>query len=210
MIKYKTEQEFCEYVTKLILGILAGEGRQIICVPEVPRYYFSNENVDMLLLDVKNLELISIEYKLNSAEILLSQVRDTSQRGLPCIGIINSEATKEHCEEGNFYRVFGYTGKDSQLEKLADYLVYATYSHWGTVYGARRMMYYWAYKNNESRFDGGRPGGKRQRFFQVYIQAIRNLHAHYGRLDFMLTHMALGNVYSVNVSRKYYLQAIED
>ena len=40
--KFETEQKFCENVTKLILGILVGEKRNVICVPEVPRYYYSN------------------------------------------------------------------------------------------------------------------------------------------------------------------------
>ena len=66
------------------------------------------------------------------------------------------------------------------------------------------MIYYWAYKDNESNLGGGVTGGGRSGFASVYMQAIRNLHKQYGKLDFMVTHAALGSGYSVGVSRKYY------
>ena len=209
-MKFKTETEFCEHVTKLILGLLAGEDRQVICVPEVPRHYFSNELVDMMLLDIKNKEILCIEYKLGNPKKLIWQVRATQGRGLNCIGIINTEHQQQRSVfDGGIQNLFGYTGEDIQVESLAKYITYSYSTHWASVYAGRGMMYYWAYKNNQSRFDGGKPGGKRQLFASVYMQAIQNLHAEYGKLDFMLTHAALMCGYSVSVSKKYYRKAIK-
>ena len=207
-MKFKIEQEFCEHVTKLILGILVGENRRVVCVPEVPRYYYSNEHVDMMLLDVKNKEILCIEYKLNDPKKLTRQAQSNRNQGLNCIGIINSEnRSLSDRYDGGIEHIFGYTGKDSQLERIAKYITYSYATHWGSIYTRRGMMYYWAYKNNQNSFDGGTFGIKRQMFASVYIQAIQNLHAEYGKLDFMLTHAALRSGYSVATSRKYYNRA---
>ena len=214
-MKFKSEQKFCEHITKLILGILAGEDRKVVCVPEVPRHYFSNEHIDMMLLDIKNKEILCIEYKLNNPKQLCGQVRANMVRGLDCIGIINSKYREDTLvedtlvSEGFIHRIFSYTGEDNQIENLAKYITYSIATHWGSIYTRRGMMYYWAYKNNQNRFDGGTFGVKRQKFFSVYMQAIQNLHAEYGKLDFMLTHAALRSGYSVPVSRKYYRKAIK-
>lgn len=208
-MQFKKETTFCEHVTKLILSILIGEDRQVICIPEVPRHYYSNELVDMMLLDIKNKEILCIEYKLNNPEKLNSQVRAAQARGLSCIGIINTEHRRQPGVYDEGQHLFGYTGEDFQVERLAKYITYSIATHWGSIYTRRGMMYYWAYKNNQNCFNGGRPGGKSQLFASVYMQAIRNLHAEYGKLDFMLTHASLRCGYSVPVSHKYYRKAIK-
>ena len=210
-MKFKKETEFCEHVTKLILGILVGENRKVICVPEVPRYYYSNRHVDMMLLDIKKKEILCIEYKLNNPEKLNRQVKENIGRGLPCIGIINTVHRRQpDISDCLIQHLFGYTGKDSELEAIAKYITYSYATHWGSIYTHCGMMYYWAYRNNQSQFDGGKFGGKRKMFADVYMQAIRNLHIEYGKLDFMLTHAALRSGYSVPVSRKYYRKAVTD
>ncbi len=195
-IKYKTEQEFCSVTTKLLLGMLIGK-RRIIAVPEVPWGYFSNEQVDMLLLDVKNKEYLPIEYKLNNLEKLKRQIEYHGN----ALGIINTDTKDGNC------RIFGYTGKDAQLDQLDRYGV--GHKHWwSSIYGGYGMIYYWAYKNRESRFDGGRTGGSREGFATVYMEAIENLHKQYPHLDFMITHAALSSGYSISTSRKYFRQAL--
>ncbi len=196
-MKYKTEKEFCAETTKMLLGLSVGYERKLIAVPEVPWGCFSNEQFDMLLLDVKNLQYLQIEYKLNDPESLQHQVSRING-----IGIINRETTP------NEYSIYPYTGEDGQIENM-DKRIFRYDHRWRSVYFGFGMIYYWAYKNQGSSFDGGRPGGGRQNFASVYMQAVQNFHAHYGKLDFMITHAALNSGYSVSTSKRYYRRAVQ-
>jgi len=197
VLKYKTEKEFCEETTKLLIGLLIPD-RKVIAVPEVPWGCFSNEQFDMMLLDVKNQEYLMIEYKLNGLDHLEHQV----SRLQNAIGIINTKLQKES------YSLFGYTGEDEQIERINKYGVGYKY-RWNSIYHGFGMVYYWAFKDNKSDFSGGITGGGRMGFAAMYKQAIRNLHKKYGKLDFMITHAVLQSKYSVGTSRKYYRQAIK-
>ena len=197
-MKFKKESEFCEHVTKILLGLLVGEGRNTICVPEVPFGYFSNEQFDMLLLDTKNQEYLMVEYKLNDLRGLKAQVANLSR----AIGIINSNARHD-----TIYSIFCYTGKDSQIERINKFGVGSRY-HWNSIYDSFGMVYYWAYKHNKDDFNGGITGGNRVGFAAVYQQAIINLHKEYGRLDFLITHATLRSGYGISTSKKYYRQVV--
>lgn len=63
-MRFSSEREFCRAVTEILLGVSVGSGRKLVAIAEVPWGYFSNEQFDMLLLDVKNLEYLEVEYKL--------------------------------------------------------------------------------------------------------------------------------------------------
>lgn len=205
--EYKTEADFCEDVTKLILALYIGTKREIVCVPEIPFGYFSNEQIDMLLLDVKNFEYLTIEYKLNGRKKLESQISRAQSLSIPCIGVINTNFAEG--SRSYYQRIFGYTGKDSQIECLARNLMYNNGREvWRSIYHSFGMVFYWAYKNSRSSFKGGITGGGRKGFALVYQQAIQNLHKEHNELDFMLTHAILGSGYSVNVSKKYYKKAL--
>ncbi len=207
MKKYKTEVDFCEDTTKMILGLLVGESRKIICVPEVPYGFFSNEQIDMLLLDVKNQQYLCIEYKLNGLEQLQCQVRRNNVSNIPCIGIVNTNTKIQN----KYSEIFGYTGTDMQIEAIAKTIIYKKYQwRWRTIFSGLGMMYYWAYKDDENNFRGGVVGGNRIGFAAIYKQAIRNLHKEYGHLDFLITHSVLGSGYGIATSRKHYNQALQD
>ena len=196
-MKYDTEAEFCADTTKMILGLLIGENRNVIACPEVPWGYYSNEQVDMLLLDVKNQEWLPIEYKLSDLRGLKYQV----QRRNGGMGIINSKTTDSQ------YNIFGYTGEHAQIEKIAQFLCYNKRFWWRSIYTGYGMMYYWAYKERESSFDGGIAGGGREGFASVYKQALRNLLANYPLLDFHVAH-AVFRAYSVATGKKYYRDVV--
>ncbi len=187
----------------MLLGLFIGENRQIICQAEVPYSYFSNNQVDMLLLDVRNKEYLCIEYKLANHHDLMLQIRLHYGRGFPAIGIINNKP-----RETNRW-IFGYTGRDCEIEKLAKDLVYYKHNEfWRSIYQGPGMIYYWAYKDMKTNFDGGITGGNRENFASVYQRAIVNLHEKYHCLDFMLAHAALHSGYSVGTSKKYYKKAV--
>lgn len=195
-MKFKTELEFCVKTTEVVLGLLVGSGRKIIAVPEVPWSYFSNEQFDMLLLDIRNLQYLMIEYKLNDLCSLEYQVK---RLGAAAIGIINTDT------KTNNRSIFGYTGLDRQIERMGDIKQGINWKfRWASIYNGIGMMYYWAYKNNQSNLLGGKTGGGRAGFAAVYRQAIANLHAQYGSLDFMITHCVLQSGYSLSASRKHY------
>ncbi len=198
-MKFKKESDFCEHVTKILLGLLVGTGRKTICIPEVPHGYFSNEQVDMLLLDTKKQEYLMIEYKLSDLRGLEKQVVHLGR----AIGIINSNPQGEKS-----YGIFGYTGEDSQIERIDRFGVGSKY-HWNSIYDGFGMVYWWAYKHNQDNFLGGITGGDRIGFAEVYRQAIRNLHKEYGRLDFLLTHATLRSGYGIATSKKYYRQVVK-
>jgi len=203
-----TEADFCEDVTKLILGILVGEGRNIVCVPEVPRTYWSNEHIDMLLLDVRNKEFLTIEYKLSNPAKLQKQVQNNQSRGLPCFGVV--AAPHAHIPDQydcNVNAIFRYTGRDIELERIAAKVLYK--GNWASIFQSLGMIYYWAFKERKDNYEGGIHRGEREMFAAVYVQAIKNLHRHYGKLDFLLTHATLNSGYSVEQSKKYYRKAIE-
>jgi len=106
--------------------------------------------------------------------------------------------------------IFSYTGQDSELELLGSEEKGLLYKHrWCSVFYGLGMIYFWAYKNNKSDYRGGITSGNRDGYAKVYIKAIRNLHACYGKLDFMLTHATLSSGYSLSVSKKYYQEAIK-
>lgn len=192
-MKHKNEHEFCVETTKMLLGLFVGAGREVTCHAEVPWGYFSNEQIDMLLLDTKKKEFLGIEYKLSDFHGLRLQVQKNCS-----IGIINSKPRKE------IYGLFGYTGKDAEIEYIAERLAGPRQYLWKSIYSGFGMVYYWAYKDKPNNFDGGVTGGGREGFASMYMRAIKNLHKHYGKLDFMLTHAALNSGYSVATSRKYY------
>lgn len=196
-MKFKTEQEFCIHVTEIFLGLSVTAGRKLIAIPEVPWGYYSNNQLDMLLLDTKNMDYLPIEFKLNGLGSLKRQMQRI--RG---IGIINTDTNDSSCN------LFGYTGKDSQVGKIAHDLFNYKYAHhrWKSIYTGDGLVYWWAYKNNESCLNGGMTGGSRESMATVYERAIRNLHAEYGKLDFMLTHSALRSQYSVSGSKRIYRQ----
>ena len=196
-MKFKTEVEFCEHTTEILLGLLVGTNRKVVCVPEVPFGYFSNEQFDMLLLDTKNQEYLMIEYKLSDLRGLKSQVRTLGK----AIGIINSKGQEEQ------YHIFHYTGEDAQIERIDRFGVGNKYN-WNSIYYGFGMVYYWAYLHNKDNLKGGIVGGNRTGFAAVYCQAIRNLHREYGLLDFLITHATLKSGYSVATSKNYYRQAI--
>ena len=191
---HTTEHEFCVETTKMLLGLFVGTGREVTCHAEAPWSYFSNEQVDMLLLDTKRKEYLCIEYKLSDLKSLKHQ---TQIRG-NAVGFINTKLREPA------YWVFGYTGLDIQIEHIAKYLAGRRTIHWKSIYSGFGMVYYWAYKDEPNNFDGGIPGGGREGFASMYMRAIRNLHKHYGKLDFMLTHAALKSGYSAATSKKYY------
>ncbi len=199
LIHFKTEVEFCEHTTKILLGLLVGSGRKTICIPETPKGYFSNDQVDMLLLDVKNQEYLMVEYKLSGLKQLQKQIGSQG-----CIGIINIDGAKVPG-----YGIFGYTGKDAEIGRL-DRAGVNNRHNWISIYYGFGMVYYWAYRHNKDDFKGGITGGNRTGFAAVYRQAIRNLHKHYGKLDFMLTHAALQSGYGVATSKKHYRDAIKE
>lgn len=202
--KYKSELEFCREVCQVIAGLLVDTKREeTIFIPEVPHGYFSNEHVDMMLLDVKNLEYLLVEFKLRDIKALERQI---AKRDSNVVGIINSVAKGD---SHTYYNIFNYTGRDAEIEKMGSRVCGIFYPRrWFSIYRGFGMIYYWAYKHNKSSFDGGLASGNRQMFAGVYKKAIRNLHKHYGSLDFMLTHAALNSGYSIDVSKKYYRQAL--
>ncbi|KKM60793.1 hypothetical protein LCGC14_1538280 [marine sediment metagenome] len=200
-MKYKTEKDFCVATTKILLGLAIGTGRKLIAIPEVPWGCFSNEQFDMMLLDVKNLEYLAIEYKLNDLDGLRFQ---TNRLG-SAVGIINAKTSD------NTWNIFGYTGEDGQIERIDKVIFQMRCYSWTGIYEREKsMVYYWAYKNRKSDLNGGITGGGREGFASVYIRAIKNLHAHYGKLDFMVTHSMLNSGYSVGTGKKYYRQATKN
>ncbi len=207
-MKFKTEQEFCKHVTEILLGLSITSGRKLIAIPEVPWGAFSNEQFDMLLLDIKRQDYLPIEFKLNGLDSLKRQVRR-----IKGVGIINTD-TKEAGKNVkcgcDFISLYGYTGLDRQIETIAEDLLHYKYAHykWFSIYTGAGMTYWWAFKNNESDLNGGITGGNRMSFAVMYVRAIKNLHKQYGELDFMLTHSVLRSGYSISTSRKYYRQAI--
>ena len=216
-MKFDVEVDFCEEVCRLIAGIFAETKREkVIFVPEVSYDYTSNKQVDMMLLDVKNLEYLFIEFKLKSYKELLYQIHRLHRENEPIVGIINSKPRKITPDEKEFYyyipesyKVFSYTGLDEELELLGSREKGLLYPHrWWSVYHGRGMVYYWAYKNRQSNFRGGITTGNRDGFATIYMEAIKNLHVHYGKLDFMLTHAALSSGYSLPTSKKYFNKAV--
>ena len=196
--KFRTEEEFSRHIVPLLLGAMVGSGRKVISIPEAPWGYFSNEQVDILLLDVKNKEYMYLELKLSDRSSLSRQLRRLGN----CIGIINTKCSDE------YNTIFSYTGKDSELERIIEKGLEYT-PHWRSIYVGFGMIYYWAYKDEPSRFNGGRIGGAREKFANVYMKAIENLHKEHPHLNFMITHAALANGYSVSVSKKYYRKVIK-
>jgi len=74
-MKYSKEVDFCEDIMKIIVGIFIGTKREkTIFIPEVPIGYWSNNQVDMLLLDIKNLEYLTIQLKLRDRKSLIWQI----------------------------------------------------------------------------------------------------------------------------------------
>lgn len=112
----QSEEDFCEEVSKLIVGLFIGTKREnVIFAPEVPVDYYNNNQIDMLLLDIKNLEYLFIEFKLKDRKGLLYQLRKATDNGIPVIGIINSEPQKNKANPVWDYlpeerKIFSYTG----------------------------------------------------------------------------------------------------
>jgi len=192
-VKYDSEHKFCVETTKMLLGLFVGTGREVTCHAEVPWGYFSNEQYDMLLLDTKKKEYLAVEYKLSD----LSSLKHQTKVGGCAIGIINTKTPPTSW-------IYGYTGRDIEIEHIAKMLAGRHSDMWHSIYSGFGMIYYWAYKNEPNNFDGGITSGEREGFASMYMRAIRNLHKHYGKLDFMLTHAALNSGYSMTTSKKYY------
>jgi hypothetical protein len=200
---FKTENELCLKCTEVILGIVVGENRQIVCVPEVPSGYFSNDYTDMLLLDIKNKEVFGIEYKLTDLTGLRSQLQRRCD--FHTIGILNAKFFRTE-----FENVYPYTGEDSEIELIATAVL--SKWQWTTIYRGKGMTYYWAYKDQESNLNGGLKGGNKQTktFHHIYQKAIVNLQRYYkNNLDFMLVHSALHSGYTSAVSLKHYRMAMK-
>jgi len=214
--KMKSEADFCDEVSKLIAGIFIGTKKEnVVFVPEVPIDYFSNNQIDMLLLDVKNLEYLCLEFKLKNYKALIKQISNAQGKGIPVIGIINNKPKKVCSYESILdylpeeRKIFSYTGKDDELELLGDNEKGLLCPHfWQSIYYSKGMIYYWAYKNEKNNFRGGITTGNRDGFAKIYMQAIKNLLAYYGKLDFMLIHSCLNSGYSLATSKKYYQRCV--
>ena len=203
-MKFEKETDLCVAATEVLLGLSVSAGMKLVAIAEVPWGCGSNEQFDMLLLDIKKEKYLCIEYKLSDLKSLENQVHRMSGRG---IGIIN----REKVEEQKYTNYFSYTGKDSEIEELGEKLFhgYSVRYKWTDIYVGHGLKYYWAFKDCKDNLNGGTPGGKKMMLADLYIQAIVNLHKHYGKLDFMVTHAILGEGYSVSTSKKYYRKAIK-
>ena len=203
-MKYKTENEFCIETTKILVGICIDDDSRYICVPEVPKGFFSNDHTDMLIMNMKRKEMFAIEYKLNDLKGLKHQL--IMNQKVRTIGIINKEIPSEPVSIDNFnINLFGYTGKDCEIDKLFHKLSISE-TFWTSIYySGWARFYYYAFKNNKSNLDGGLKNCKRKTFHHYYIQAIKNLQKDYdNKLDFMIVNAVFNVGYSISTAKKYY------
>jgi len=211
-VKYKSENQFCIDITKQMIGLI-WYGQQLLCVPEVPKGFFSNDHTDMLIIDKLNKKMIAIEYKLKDLDGLLEQV--STNRCVRTIGIINRNIPVEHARND---RVFGVTGHDYQWELMHEEIIKGTgsnipmYMIWTTIYESSWARIYWyAYLHNESNFSGGLKNSGSPTFYHVYIRAIQNLQKEYNyKLDFLICNAMFDIGYSEGVAKKYYKRAMKE
>jgi len=193
-IKYKSEVEMCKDVTKIISGILIPTKHRFI--PEVPRNY-GNDHSDMLFI-CNNGNMFIVEYKLKDLKGLVKQV---DRQNPYCIGILNRKIKNNE----NMYRIFSFTGEDSEIERLAYVIDHRNFGR-DMFYNNTLSVYWWGYRNSDSSFEGGYANCKRLSFYELYKQAIFNLQEEYKwNLDFYLVYNILG-FYSKSVALKYYKQ----
>ena len=213
-MKFSSEFEMCKHVTGIISGLLVPIKHKHI--PEVPRASHNN-HADMLFL-LNSGTMFIVEYKLNNPFALLQQVQFNDM----AIGIVNQNVTKEFYEKyrnNRSYRIFSYTGKDSEIEKIFNWLINKNYfsdkkkkkiygNHYKTGKGIE-AIYYWGYKKAGSSFVGGLKNCKRLSLYQLYIQAVQNLQGHYNwQLDFYLVHSVL-RFYAPTTAKKHFNIAME-
>jgi len=202
MDKFKTEVDMCEEVTQLIVGgLIDTETHYFQTIPEAPKAHFSNDHVDMLIIDRETRQYLMIEYKLSDAKGLANQL------AFPIIGVINSIPRKP------YHNMFPYDGSD----RLLEILLRATRqkninSHWQPIYGGWGMVYWWGYHGVESSLKGGTGfGEKRPTFHHLYIQAIVSLQNAYewklGRDEVLAIFSGIG--YGESTMIKHYRTALK-
>lgn len=199
MKKYKLEAEFCEEIMPLILGGLIDGRTKINAQAEVPRFS-GNNHMDMIL--IARQQVMGIELKLGDLHGLRNQCGFIDH--IPIIGLINKTLSEEEKKHNAW--IFGYTGRDSELENIIDRIRTLI---WTSIYESNLAgIYYWGYLGEPSNIKGGFANCKRISFFQLYTRAIQNLMIKYGRIDFYTVYRILG-YYSVSTAKKYYKEALK-
>lgn len=197
-MKFQSELEMCKEVTVQISGILIPTRHRHI--PEVPRQS-GNDHLDMLFIK-ENGSIFGVEYKLADINGLIRQVQGYSH----VIGIINRPLKTEK----PLYDIFQFTGKDWEIEKIAEYLIGRHpfgIKHYETDL---LSVYWWGYLNEVSSLEGGLKNCQRKSFFQVYKQAIKNLQDHYQwKLDLYAVYRILG-FYQLSTTRKYFKEVMQE
>jgi len=208
-MRYKSENKFCIDTTKKIVG-LVHYGQELLCVPEVPKGFFSNEHTDMLIIDKASRKMFAIEYKLKDISGLMTQV-ETNQK-VRTIGIINKDVGPEAIKRG----VYGFTGQDYQIELLHEIMIYdgniISLAPWTSIYDSSWARLYWyAFKDEETSFNGGLKNSGRPTFHHFYMNAIKNLQADYdNKLDFLIVNSVFNVGYSESTARKYYKKVMKE
>jgi len=202
-MKFKIESEFCESVMPIIFSFWGKDVKYLQAIPEAPKNYYSNDHIDMIVLNRKKMELFGIEFKLNDLKGLKRQVHMTLYT-LNTIGIINR---KQKDKDPRIFSIYDSKEDDIEINRLRKHLLKP--KSYKSIFTTRfGMVYWWGYLNVESSFAGGLAKAKRPTFHHLYITAIMNLQKYYkNKLDQREVFAILG-CYSPVSFNKYYEMAM--
>jgi len=204
-VKFHKEQDFCEYVMPCILGLWEKDIGNLQVIAEAPKNFFSNDHVDILVINRKDKDLFAIEFKLSDYKGLQRQV-DMTRDKLATIGIINRPMPKVK----TYGRIYGFTGEDYETERIADHLSKKeSYIH--ILHCPFGMAYWWGYMGVESNLSGGKGRNtKRPTFHHLYVSAIKNLQKHYDCKLQPLEVAAILGCYEYDTFMKHYRTAMSN
>ena len=198
-VRNNPENEFVKDFMPIIMKLAQKGGRRnVIAVPEVPYSFWSNNQIDMMLLDLDRKDYLLIEFKNSNYNKLVKQVE---RAGKHCIGILNSH--KVLSNHGGFPQGSVYTRNDTYIKHIAG-VVRSDSGMWGNRYSDLGYIYYWAYKNEVSSFDGGKLSGGRDNFQAMYCKAIANLLQKHPTLEHSEIYKLFGMCYSHSYSIKIF------
>ena len=189
-VRNNPENEFVKDFMPIIMGTMIGRSNHVIAIPEVPYSYYSNEQIDMMVLDVQYKRFMLFEFKIGNIEKLKKQIMRSN---LVCFGIIKSKKQFIHP------RIFS----DKESLRLSQVMLSKT--SWNYIWESNvGFVYWWAYKNNESSFDGGRLSGSRDNFNTLYGKAIKNILIENPNLTHNEIYKMFGVFYSYSSSIKIF------
>lgn len=204
-IKYKYEVDFCEYITNLIIGALIDSSRSNYqTIAEAPKGLYSNNHVDMLIIDRVKERFLMIEYKLKDEKGLRIQIGSGKK-----IGILNRPLKNPHP------LLFSWTGEDWETERISNHILesdrYARGHNWYSIHEhIFGMVYWWGFLNENNSLRGGTGiGESRPTFHHLYKEAVRNLISKYPNLTPMLTHKILDSGYTYSTAKKHIRGALK-